>query len=180
MSSWISEKDRAILRELANRQAECHASPAMQQTIADWKAHGDFRGRRPMVMLEMNTFEEEILPGRLRCEGRRRAGWKRIFTAGCCPASCSATTTWCPAISRFSGAPIFSPSRHRCRPISRGTRRDVPSAAILTRSSTTWPPICPGWASRPGASTGTTRSSGWSWRRMPSAISSRCVSRWAA
>lgn len=84
MSSWISEKDRAILRELANRQAECHASPAMQQTIADWKAHGDFRGRRPMVMLEMNTFEEEILPGRLRCEGRRRAGWKRIFTAGCC------------------------------------------------------------------------------------------------
>lgn len=66
----VSAEDRVILRELAKRQYEDSQSPMMQQRIQDWKLLNNFLpGRRPMIHLEMGTFQEEILPSRLRCQG---------------------------------------------------------------------------------------------------------------
>jgi len=70
----ISQKDRARLRQLAAHQMELANSPLMQSRIADWKALNNFRMNRPMVFLEMGTFEHEVIPKRLQCEGERARG----------------------------------------------------------------------------------------------------------
>ena len=69
-SLLVSREDREILRELARRQLEDAHSPVMLQRIEEWKKHNNFlTGRRPMVHLELWTFESEVIPQRMRCGG---------------------------------------------------------------------------------------------------------------
>lgn len=39
------------------------------QLYALWKAHGTKQGLRPLIRIELDTFEQEFLPGLMRCEG---------------------------------------------------------------------------------------------------------------
>lgn len=65
----ISAKDRSTLREVAKRVTELAASERNRQLYRDWKAYGAGRPTRPLIRIELNTFEEELLPGLMRCEG---------------------------------------------------------------------------------------------------------------
>lgn len=66
----ISAKDRQILRELAARQMELANSPRNRQLYQDWMAYGSSKsGTRPLIRIEINTFEHQLLPAMLRCEG---------------------------------------------------------------------------------------------------------------
>lgn len=63
----INSKDRDILRSLAARQMEYALSADMQECIRLWKKHNDFNQERPMLQLELWTFEKDLLPQRLKC-----------------------------------------------------------------------------------------------------------------
>lgn len=63
----INSKDRDILRSLAARQMEYALSDDMQECIRLWKKHNDFNQERPMLQLELWTFENDLLPQRLEC-----------------------------------------------------------------------------------------------------------------
>ena len=65
----ITAADREILRALAQRQLEAHHSPKNQERMALWKRHNACQGERPIIHIEMDTFEQEIIPPLLRCEG---------------------------------------------------------------------------------------------------------------
>ena len=68
----ISQKDRAILREIAARRMELAQSERNKQLYADWVAYGNAKGgTRPMIRIEIDTFEHQLLPGMQRCEGER-------------------------------------------------------------------------------------------------------------
>lgn len=64
----FTSKDKAILRELAQKQLEAAHSEKNQERIAKWKLHNTFRGKRPMVHIEVDTFEQEVITPLLRCE----------------------------------------------------------------------------------------------------------------
>lgn len=61
-------KDKERLRALAAQQLELSQSPKMQECVKDWAALGRFQSRRPMVQLELATFEEEMIPQRMQCQ----------------------------------------------------------------------------------------------------------------
>lgn len=63
----ISQKEREILRELAGRQLEIANSEENRQCVEAWYAHNDFTGKRPMLHIEIDTFEEELFPPMMRC-----------------------------------------------------------------------------------------------------------------
>lgn len=66
----ISQNDRAILRELAKRNAELAASPRNRALYGEWLAYGNSSApTRPMIRIEINTFEQDVLPALSRCEG---------------------------------------------------------------------------------------------------------------
>ncbi|MCQ2457921.1 MAG: hypothetical protein MJ142_04200 [Clostridia bacterium] len=67
----ISDKDRAVLRDLAARQAELAASPRNRRLYADWMANGASKEQvtRPLIRIEINTFEDQLLPAMMKCEG---------------------------------------------------------------------------------------------------------------
>ena len=67
----ISASDREILRDLARRQLELANDPRNLQNYADWMANGASKTQvtRPLIRIETNTFEHEIMPGMMRCEG---------------------------------------------------------------------------------------------------------------
>ena len=67
----ISQKDREILRDLACRQLELANSPRNRQNYADWMANGASKTQvtRPLIRIETNTFEHEIMPAMMKCEG---------------------------------------------------------------------------------------------------------------
>lgn len=64
----ILQKDREILREVARQQLEAANSEKNLARVELWKRHNDFRGERPIVHVELDTFEQEVIPQRLRCE----------------------------------------------------------------------------------------------------------------
>ena len=67
----ISQKDRARLREVARLCAELASSPRNQQMYSDWAKQGASRtGVRPFVRIEITSFEQDVLPSMLQCEGR--------------------------------------------------------------------------------------------------------------
>lgn len=66
----VSNKDKAVLRELAEKQIEYAKSPAMEKLKQEWLLHNTFRGNRPMIHIELGSFENEIIPGLLKCEGK--------------------------------------------------------------------------------------------------------------
>lgn len=65
----ITEGDKAILRELAKRQMEHAQSEKNRESIKEWYQHNACRGQRPMIHLELGTFEEEVIPPLIRCVG---------------------------------------------------------------------------------------------------------------
>lgn len=69
MDYLLSQSDRAILRELAHRQLELANTDSNKARIQEWYRHNALQGEKPMIHLEMATFEQEILPQRMKCEG---------------------------------------------------------------------------------------------------------------
>ena len=67
MSDTVQKWERERLRELARKQLEYAKSELNQKRIKEWYLHNDLKGERPMVQLEMWTFEQEIIPQRLKC-----------------------------------------------------------------------------------------------------------------
>ncbi len=78
----ISNRDQEILRALAAQQMELAHSREMDQLRKQWRAHGDFAAAsRPMVRIELWTFEQDVLPERMRCQGEdARAVERRLLT----------------------------------------------------------------------------------------------------
>jgi hypothetical protein len=68
----VNKKDLAIIRDLAKKQMELAKSPAMDTLRNEWRSHGRFEaGSRPMIMMELWTFRDEIIPPLMRCEGEQ-------------------------------------------------------------------------------------------------------------
>lgn len=67
----ISEKDREILRELAQRQADLANSPENQQILKKWKSLAAGKRETPTVRLLFSNFPHEVVTPRLRCSGAR-------------------------------------------------------------------------------------------------------------
>lgn len=66
----ISNQDRQILRELAKKQMELAHSPRNERLYQEWEAYGSSKsGQRPMIRIEIETFEHQLLPEMQRCEG---------------------------------------------------------------------------------------------------------------
>jgi len=63
----ITADERRYLRDLARKQAEYAALPIMAQRKALWYAHNSLQGERPVIVVEMDTFEQDMLPSP-RCE----------------------------------------------------------------------------------------------------------------
>lgn len=68
----ISQKDRATLRDTAKWMAELAASERNQRLYREWEAYGNTKSpARPMIRIEINRFEHEILPALQKCEGEQ-------------------------------------------------------------------------------------------------------------
>lgn len=65
----ISKEDTLVLRELAKKQMEFHYKEENQKRIREWYKHNALQGERPMIHLEAATFQNEYMPGRLKCKG---------------------------------------------------------------------------------------------------------------
>ena len=63
----ITQKERDYLRNLAKKQLEYANLPANKQREANWYAHNDLKGKKPMVTMEEGTFFQE-LERPLQCE----------------------------------------------------------------------------------------------------------------
>ena len=69
MKYEVSTQERQILRELAKKQAFYANQECNLKRREEWDRHNEQQGERPLVHLEMGTFEQEILPERMRCTG---------------------------------------------------------------------------------------------------------------
>lgn len=67
----ISHKDRLILRDLARYQLDLANSARNKRIYADWMANGASKTQvtRPLIRIEINTFEHQIMPPMMKCEG---------------------------------------------------------------------------------------------------------------
>lgn len=65
----ISPKELSRLRDLARKQVEVANSEKMHHIIHCWRENCLFKKHaRPMVTIELGTFEDEILPPMMQCE----------------------------------------------------------------------------------------------------------------
>ena len=80
MGYEISREDQKILRELAKKQLEYANMPENVKRREEWYLHNDLKGERPMIHLEMATFEQEILTDRMRCGGEFARQVESSFT----------------------------------------------------------------------------------------------------
>ncbi len=69
MEYEVSAQDRQILRELAKKQLFYASQECNLKRRGEWYRHNELQGERPLIHLEMGTFEQEILPERMRCTG---------------------------------------------------------------------------------------------------------------
>lgn len=69
MGYEVSGQDRQILRELAKKQFFYANQECNLKRREEWYRHNELQGERPLIHLEMGTFEQEILPERMRCTG---------------------------------------------------------------------------------------------------------------
>jgi hypothetical protein len=58
----IAPEERRYLRELAKKQRAYAALPIMAERTALWHRHNALRGERPVIVMEMGTFERDMLP----------------------------------------------------------------------------------------------------------------------
>ncbi|HHW01042.1 MAG TPA: hypothetical protein GXX36_16020 [Clostridiaceae bacterium] len=66
-SFYITSEDRKILRELAKKQLEYSQLPVMKERMEQWYKHNECEGERPMIHVEIWTFERDIIP-ELKCQ----------------------------------------------------------------------------------------------------------------
>lgn len=66
MNGSVTKKEKVYLRELAEKQLEYASLPEMKEKEALWYAHNALQGKRPMVVMEEETFLGELMP-LLRC-----------------------------------------------------------------------------------------------------------------
>lgn len=64
----ISLREREILRELAQKQAEYANLDRNKRLKSEWYRHRSFEKGRPMVVLEIGGFRDEVYLPRMRCE----------------------------------------------------------------------------------------------------------------
>ncbi len=80
----ISTKEKTRLRALAQKQAELANSPVNLARVEEWKRHNAGKRGRPIVHIEIDTFEDEIILPALECEDalarRLEADLLRNFT----------------------------------------------------------------------------------------------------
>lgn len=69
MKEFITEREKAYLRELAKKQLEYASLPEMKEKEELWYAHNVLQGKRPMVVMEEETFLGEIIPP-LKCSSK--------------------------------------------------------------------------------------------------------------
>nr|WP_300657148.1 hypothetical protein [uncultured Acetatifactor sp.] len=69
MGYEVSGQDWQILRELAKKQFFYANQECNLKRREEWYRHNELQGERPLIHLEMGTFEQEILPERMRCMG---------------------------------------------------------------------------------------------------------------
>ena len=69
MGYEVSAQDRQILRELAKKQVFYANQECNLKRREEWYRHNELQGERPLIHLEMGTFEQEILPERMQCSG---------------------------------------------------------------------------------------------------------------
>ncbi|NLC67650.1 MAG: hypothetical protein GX754_02450 [Clostridiaceae bacterium] len=63
----ITGEEKAYLRDLAAKCMEYANLPIMKEREMLWCKHNSLQGERPVIVVEMNTFEQEMLPG-FRCQ----------------------------------------------------------------------------------------------------------------
>lgn len=63
----ISREEKEILRGLALKQKAYAESEKNKERVRLWYLHNSCRGERPMVHVEIDTFEQELLPQRMKC-----------------------------------------------------------------------------------------------------------------
>lgn len=66
----IGRKDREILRELAKHQLELANSLKNMERVALWKKHNICKGERPVIHIEVGTFQHEVIEPRLKCTNK--------------------------------------------------------------------------------------------------------------
>jgi len=59
---YITSEERTILRELAKKQLEYSQLPVMKERTEQWYRHNDGKGEKPMIHVEVRTFEQDIMP----------------------------------------------------------------------------------------------------------------------
>ncbi|HEY8500196.1 MAG TPA: hypothetical protein VIL89_06225 [Clostridia bacterium] len=64
---YVTSEDRIILRELAKKQLEYSQLPVMKERIEQWYRHNAGNGEKPMIHVEVWTFEQDIMP-KPRCQ----------------------------------------------------------------------------------------------------------------
>lgn len=76
----FSNADKQRLDRLAHQQVEIAHSEKMQKLIKDWERHGRFDpDSRPMVTMELWTFQQDIIPPLLECTGEEARKWEERF-----------------------------------------------------------------------------------------------------
>lgn len=58
----ITPNERHYLRELAKRQLDYANNPVMAERTTLWYRHNALQGERPLIVMEMDTFERDMLP----------------------------------------------------------------------------------------------------------------------
>ena len=75
----ISKKELQYLRDLAKTQIEFANASKMTSLKKEWTEHGAFQGKRPMLMIETNTFFNDIFPLFQTCENEEAIELERMF-----------------------------------------------------------------------------------------------------
>ena len=75
----MTQKELQRLRDLAKEQAEIAAKPEMEKLRQEWIALNDCVSDRPMVTVELRTFEEDLLPQIMECESEDARKLERML-----------------------------------------------------------------------------------------------------
>ena len=73
----MNNKDREILRLLANRWMEIASQPVMEERKRQWTALKDLHAERPMILFETWTLENYVAESELQCEEQSFRGIER-------------------------------------------------------------------------------------------------------
>jgi len=63
----VSKKEKNYLRDLAKKQLMYSQLPIMKEREVNWYNHNDFKGEKPIVIMEMTSFQRDLMP-ELKCE----------------------------------------------------------------------------------------------------------------